>query len=191
MNDGLITNKYLFRPFYFQNVFSPEECQQIIDYPDTTSVVSYTGSGIYDPKSNTIKTKFFRESTNVDWITQKLMKYILPVNQKYYRFKIAKISDLQLMKYQENSFFGWHIDLNGHDYFVTRKISIVIFLSDPNDYEGGQLIFGISENSEIPDIKMEQGSIIIFPSYQIHMVTPVTAGTRHTLVAWIHGSSFE
>ena len=64
-------------------------------------------------------------------------------------------------------------------------------LSDPNDYEGGDLEFDFKQNAEnenpqkriCSEIK-EQGSIVIFPSFVWHRVKPVTKGTRYSLVIW-------
>ena len=72
-----------------------------------------------------------------------------------------------------------------------RKLSVTCSLSDPNDYEGGDLEFDFKQNAEnenpqkriCSEIK-EQGSIVIFPSFVWHRVKPVTKGTRNSLVIW-------
>eukprot|EP00929_Paragymnodinium_shiwhaense_P097903 TRINITY_DN59483_c0_g2_i1.p1 TRINITY_DN59483_c0_g2~~TRINITY_DN59483_c0_g2_i1.p1 ORF type:complete len:261 (+),score=39.30 TRINITY_DN59483_c0_g2_i1:308-1090(+) len=63
-----------------------------------------------------------------------------------------------------------------------RVLSVSVQLSDPSSYKGGGLALGPRLAS--PD----QGCVIIFPSYVVHRVFPVTQGRRHALVMWIRGS---
>jgi|TARA_R110002074_G_scaffold365798_1_gene539581 hypothetical protein len=78
-----------------------------------------------------------------------------------------------------------------------RKISMTINLNVPGDYEGGNLKFDYGPHVgsgkrfyECEEIR-PQGSIIFFPSYTYHQVTPVTKGTRYSLVLWICGKPFR
>ena len=76
-----------------------------------------------------------------------------------------------------------------------RKLSMSVQLSKPEDYEGGDLKFNLrglnSSNEDTimsppPEFK-QQGSVIVFPSFHRHRVTPVTSGIRHSLVTWVEG----
>ena len=60
-------------------------------------------------------------------------------------------------------------------------------LSDPSEYEGGALVF--PEDHGMAD--RTRGMLTVFPSFLIHEVTPVVAGSRYVLVAWVHGPSFR
>ena len=76
-----------------------------------------------------------------------------------------------------------------------RKISATINLNLPGDYDGGNLKFDMGDHTtekylEVTEIR-PQGSIVIFPSFLKHQVTPVTRGTRYSLVAWIVGRPFR
>ena len=78
-----------------------------------------------------------------------------------------------------------------------RKLSMTINLNEPGDYDGGNLKFDFGSNREdghqiheVEEIR-PQGSIIVFPSYQYHCVTPVTRGTRYSLVLWTLGQPFK
>ena len=80
---------------------------------------------------------------------------------------------------------------------LTRKVSVTINLSKPNDYEGGNLKFdfgdhhkGLKRFYECKEIR-PQGSIIVFPSFLFHQVTPVTSGNRYSLVMWCSGKPFR
>lgn len=77
-----------------------------------------------------------------------------------------------------------------------RKISLTINLNDSSEYEGGELKFdyGVHAGSErivTCDKIKPQGSIVIFPSFLPHCVTPVTKGTRYSLVLWTLGKPFK
>jgi PKHD-type hydroxylase len=78
-----------------------------------------------------------------------------------------------------------------------RKISVTINLNAPGDYEGGNLKFDFGRGyvhkgqfHECEEIR-PQGSIIVFPSFLDHCVTPVTSGTRYSLVLWCLGKPFK
>jgi len=72
-----------------------------------------------------------------------------------------------------------------------RKISVSINLDNENTYEGGNLKFRIDgEDITIPEFR-KQGTIILFPSFVEHCVTPVTKGVRHSLVTWCLGDPWK
>ncbi len=77
-----------------------------------------------------------------------------------------------------------------------RKISVTVSLSNPKNYKGGNLRFDFGPHSEgeryhlCKEIR-PRGSIIVFPSHIYHQVTPVTWGTRYSLVAWCLGKPFR
>jgi len=70
-----------------------------------------------------------------------------------------------------------------------RKLSVVIQLSDPSEYDGGNLQFMLGNESE--NAKKEKGMLYAFPSWVLHRVTPVTEGTRRSLVIWLSGPKFK
>lgn len=96
--------------------------------------------------------------------------------------------ELQLAKYSDRGFFDWHLDFGAGE-ISARKLSMTIQLSDPNDYEGGDLRFMI--NKEIVNAPKEKGTIIIFPSFIMHRVTPITKGTRQSIVGWVSGPPYR
>jgi PKHD-type hydroxylase len=70
-----------------------------------------------------------------------------------------------------------------------RKLSFSVMLTDPEEYEGGELLLKIDSFPITPPNK--KGTVIFFPSYVLHEVTPVTKGTRKTLVGWVLGPKFR
>jgi len=108
-------------------------------------------------------------------------------NEKYYKFNLSGINDsIQYSVYtgEDQGYYDWHIDaMRNHK----RKISAVIQLSDPSEYEGGELQV---QNGGVTVAEKAKGSFIIFPSWMTHKVTPVTQGVRKTLVLWVDGPAF-
>ncbi len=77
-----------------------------------------------------------------------------------------------------------------------RKLSVTINLTPEENYEGGNLKFDFgrhADNEQIHEAKVAraQGTVIVFPSYSYHCVTPVTRGTRYSLVLWCSGRPFK
>ena len=71
------------------------------------------------------------------------------------------------------------------NYSCHRRMSIIIGLVNPDEYEGGELKLHTSEDPVL--IKKQKGYLVTFPSHTLHEVTPVTKGERYSLVAWVHG----
>jgi PKHD-type hydroxylase len=70
-----------------------------------------------------------------------------------------------------------------------RKLSFVLQLSDPNEYEGGELQFYFGGDPLVA--KKQKGIITFFPSNSLHECTPVTFGERYVIVGWVHGPPFK
>jgi PKHD-type hydroxylase len=66
-------------------------------------------------------------------------------------------------------------------------------LSDPSEYEGGQFQMqtGSPEEDKLMTVEQLKGRVIGFPSFLLHRVTPVTKGTRKSLVIWVEGPKFK
>jgi len=126
------------------------------------------------------------------WIYRKLTDLIKQNNEEFFKFDLDKIERLQFTYYDsaEQGCYKTHKDPLIWDTPHNRKLSLVLQLSDPDEYEGGQLL--IYQNSKEPIlIPRQKGMIVMFPSYTLHEVTPVTKGERYSLVAWIHGPPFR
>ena len=128
-------------------------------------------------------------SQKTQWIFDRMTMIALQCNNERYGFSLNGFYEpLQLAEYVEGDFFDWHLDF-GVGENSNRKLSISVQLSDPSAYEGGTLQFMI--NNKTIDAPREQGTIIIFPSFIMHRVTPVTKGTRRSIVAWVSGPPYR
>mgnify|MGYP003982873843 FL=1 len=128
--------------------------------------------------------------TKLAWIDspelQKLvMDFFLEANRNAFGLAVDYIPAVQFGEYNVGSFYNWHHDINWENTsFSDRKLSIVIQLSDPTSYEGGDFEF---LEIEQPQGFRDEGSVLVFPSYNTHRVTEVTKGTRNSLVCWMEG----
>ena len=83
--------------------------------------------------------------------------------------------------------YEWHMDC-GEKIQNQRKISVTVQLSDSNEYEGGDLEFNIGRKITA---QREKGVAVIFPSFYLHRVTPVTSGIRKSFVLWVGGEPYK
>ena len=148
---------------------------------DAHKDLSYRNSHISNLKSS--------ESEN-EWIFERITGAILHINEKFWNFELNRIETLQHSIYSKGQFYKPHIDMSYHSFNnAVRKLSFSVQLSDSDDYEGGDLTIIAGEKPDITSRK--KGTIIFFPSYMLHEVTPVTKGTRKTLVGWVTGPAFK
>jgi len=124
------------------------------------------------------------------WVYEKLGQYIQQANNELWKFNLHSIIDsIQYTVYYEGGgHYDWHVDI-GPGSINHRKVSLTIQLSDPNEYEGGDL--EIWTGGDFKTIERKQGCAIIFPSFLMHRVTPITKGTRRSLVLWVGGDSYK
>lgn len=118
-----------------------------------------------------------------------MLKYVVQANTEFCVDIHHLISELQFTEYdgEYKGKYDLHHDIDWNaDKPYDRKLSIVIQLSDPGNYEGGNLSFSEVENPKSEELK-KRGTIIVFPSYLQHSVSPVTSGVRHSLVSWVWG----
>jgi PKHD-type hydroxylase len=111
---------------------------------------------------------------------------------------VLGLGTLSILRYTTGSHFNWHVDVLAYDQTnyepfagrgpLERKLSVTVNLSDPADYDGGDLEFlnGTGQLYAQPQLR-EQGSVVVFPSTVGHRVTPVTRGTRYAIVGWLVG----
>lgn len=170
---------------------SKEECNELIELGNKkclNKAVTF---------SNNMEISESVRKSDISWIYssdnpkiyRKIVDAIHHVNEKHYKFDLFGLSEgFQFTRYvHPEGKYGKHIDCcyNG----IIRKLSISIQLSDPSEYEGGDFNFHFSDIPETAE--RELGNAIIFPSYMLHEVTPVTSGTRYSLVAWVTGKPFK
>lgn len=178
--------------FHPEMAFTKEQCDKIISIAQTKypakARVGTGDDGRYDNNIRRVDQYTIPVKEDTRWIFDKVLSAVNLANREYYNFELAGIThELQLLHYKsdEQGFYDWHTD-TGNGPACKRKLSIVAMLSDPSEYEGGQL--KVNNHGQIVDGINTKGAINMFPSYMLHTVTPVTKGERWVLVIWVHGS---
>lgn len=183
-------NKYLTSVGQFPAVFTAEECRRLINLPlpavDARINVNVAEGGQVVQEVRRTKDRAVPPDEEHAWIFQRIGNLARQANQHSYQFQLNQVVTNNVLEYSPTGFYDWHIDL-GSDVDAMRKISLVTFLTPPEEYEGGELCF----LDQGPPLKLAQGTTVMFPSYLVHKVQPVTRGTRFTLVSWVHGPSFN
>lgn len=207
--DGMLSQKVIFDFIAGPGPLSDNEIDKIRNIIDSDES---TGRGMAfdadqsdftdNPKTRRSDICWLNEHTSnkygVEDITYRLSDAMDSINDNSFGYELSAFETPQITKYQssENGFYNWHIDCKTIVGKICRKLSWIIQLSDPSEYEGGQIkmINPIGEQyflDETDSRLIKKGTIIVFPSFMPHTVTPVTKGTRYSLVGWCSGPRFK
>lgn len=151
--------------------------------------------------STVVQDNDYRRS-EIRWINSFLEKelvdliwyYVREANRAAFGFDIDYMTEIQYTEYHAKNLgkYDWHVDTfwaNPRCY--DRKLSVTIQLTDGYEYQGGDFQFDPSIPALDPLAARKKGTILVFPSFLSHRVTPVTQGTRSSLVAWVEGPKFR
>lgn len=180
--------------WHWEEALSKEFCEAAL--AEINWANSKTAS-IGDEKTDTLIIDLSKRRTDIIW--QDCMQplgciaraYMEVANQSAnWEYVLTSQEQTQIGRYKssDEGHYDWHMDAGPPVNGIQRKLSISILLSDPSNFEGGVLQF---KNSEGTKVLTKQGSIVVFPSFIEHKVTPVTKGVRYSAVTWISGPSFK
>ena len=180
--------------FYYSEkpLFSKEECKKIIEMGNSSKFdYQKFGTGQLDFKIFNAKRSYLFPNDKTNDLYQKIGNIVVEQNQRLWNFNLFDFGEpIKFMEYNEymTGHASMHADLSHHGVTKFRKLTIIIQLTDKSEYEGGDFIL---QHYEKPFIMPKtQGTIIIFPSFSLHEVKPVTKGTRNSLVAFAYGPPF-
>jgi PKHD-type hydroxylase len=176
---------------FWNNAFSKEECQTIINIAKDKGLVK--GTTFNDDKTKDVrdsKISWLYPVDGMDWVFRRVTDITLNLNERFFKFNLFGINEgFQFTNYEAPSGkYGKHVDRAMN--IPVRKLSISIQLTNPEEYEGGELKLYDGEEDGII-MNKEQGTLVIFPSYVLHEVMPVTKGIRNSLVTWVTGKQFK
>jgi len=177
--------------YWFENGFTTQEVDTIVngslEYEFQRAVIMDEGNTDKFRKSNI---KWLPFDSKWEWVIDKIMSQVTEANNAIWNFELKSIIDnIQYTEYEGNGgHYDWHLDI-GPGSISHRKISIVIQLSDPDDYVGGDL--QIMTGSEYTTIPRGKGNVVVFPSFLLHRVVPLTSGNRKSLVLWVGGDHYK
>jgi PKHD-type hydroxylase len=181
------TNLYSF----WNNAFSKLECETIINIAKNKGLTEGKTGKEVDIKIDVRDSKisWLYPNDNMDWVFRRVTDIILNLNERFFKFDLFGLNEgFQFTNYEAPSGkYGKHVDRGIN--FPVRKLSISIQLTNPEEYEGGELYLYDNDKGTVMD--KAQGTLIMFPSYVLHEVMPVTKGTRNSLVTWVTGKQFK
>ena len=174
---------------YWEKVFTKEECEKIIKIAKNKGLTKGTTRSKDETDVRQSQICWLYAFDNLEWVFKKITDIVLNLNSRFFNFDIFGLNEgLQFTNYKAPSNkYGKHID-KGLDN-VIRKLSLSIQLTNPKEYEGGELF--LYEDEKGIEMKKEQGTLILFPSYILHEVKPITKGERNSLVSWVTGKQFK
>ena len=157
-----------------------------------------------DPEVRKTDVAFIEDKDNA--VNEIAWFYLREANKINFNYKLEYFQPVQFARYRNGGFYDWHQDASGQNpHGESRKLSLTFCLTDPKDYEGGELEF-YSGNRPMEEMKLpdgtiipaeqiqqdirDQGSVIVFDSRDFHRVTPCTKGTRYSIVCWTVGPNF-
>jgi PKHD-type hydroxylase len=190
---------------YVDNVFNDQELDAMCEFftngptKDATVISSKPGQQ-HDMRTDIRRSKisFYNRNQDTNWIYERLNQIIEEINEHHFNFILNGYNSFQYTEYHAADLgkYDFHMDIvlgKGPvaDHYLSRKLSLVMMLNDPtSDFEGGDFL--ISESGAEPTkVEFKKGRLILFPSFIIHKVSPVTKGIRKTLVTWILGPKFR
>ncbi len=192
---------------YWDNMFDDDELKKVIEYCETLEKIDGTtiGKGGVQDTSNEARVStiaWANPKEENQWIFDRFLWVADRLNERFYEFNLNGFESFQYTVYNANKKnpgkYDYHMDtIMGLDKPIemaeTRKLSMSLILSDPNDYEGGEFYIQTGSPDQDKLLKMEQvkGRCLAFPSFMIHGVAPVTKGTRRSIVVWVEGPKFK
>lgn len=204
--------------YYFQSALTPRFCDELLKYGKsqqeqlalTGGQTNKVNQGKPLDEKDILDLKKKRDSNIVwlsdRWIYKEIQPYIHQANRLAgWNFDWSFSEACQFTKYGPGQHYGAHCDSweapydnpsNPDTHGKIRKLSVTCSLSDPSEYEGGELEFQF-RNQDDPTLKkkcteiLPRGSIVVFPSHVWHEVRPVTKGIRYSLVIWSLGYPFR
>jgi len=176
----------------WDGAFTAQELDTIVAYGDALGQAAATVMDLANSQNDSVRNtriSWIDQSQDTNWLFQRLMGAASSINQQAYGFELSALESLQYTVYVggEGSRYDWHVDHGRTP--RRRKLSLVLQLSAPTDYEGCEL--QIHASSQIDTAPKTRGTLIAFPSYTLHRVTPIKAGIRKSLVMWCSGPRFR
>jgi PKHD-type hydroxylase len=182
-----------FNYYYFTNVFTDQEIEEIIQIGESQPKIKATTVGedisqeVTDYRVSDIA--WLANNPKTSWVFDRIADLAIKANSEMWNFDIWDFQDdLQYTSYYGNGgHYDWHADLGAG--ISNRKLSIVLQLSNSDEYEGGDL--QMNTGGSILNIPREKGLICFFPSFVLHRVTPLSSGLRRSLVTWLCGANLR
>lgn len=169
---------------------TPDECDTIRKYGNQqTFINARVGDNRLQPHVRETDIVWIEPVEETAWLYQKLDAQVARINYDKFQMELAGWDGFQYSHYKPDGHYDWHVDVvlapkDG----LYRKLSVVVMLADPDEYEGGDfMLCECGDNDKAIRIRLNKGDMLVFYSHIAHKVEPVTSGDRFTLVTWAKG----
>ena len=181
-------------PFHCEPAaLSPAQCDQLISMAQAHQMADAgLVGGTKSAQIRSAKLAWLDDIPAAAWVLPRMITAVAAANRQAFDFDLTDFGESpQVARYTAAAadHFDWHADIGAGVWAAKRKLTIVVQLSDPTDYQGGTL--QLRPDSHITDAPTTRGTATIFPSFVLHRVTPLTKGTRWSLTLWAHGPAFR
>lgn len=179
------------------DALTPDECARIIAL---AAAQPLSDAGLVRARSHDIRRAdlaWLEDIPAADWVMDRMVRLVAEANRGGpdhggFGFDLDDFAEsAQVARYgaDRQGHFDWHSDIGAGSLAARRKLTVVVQLSDPAAYQGG--VLEVRPDSNVAQVGAAQGTGIVFPSFVLHRVTPVTIGTRWSLTLWAHGPTFR
>jgi len=192
----LLKSNVVGQPTFVDGFLTPDECRSIIASGESHLDLNVAKTEDHQVHQNLRKSDIGWLDSNGEyaWLFNRIRDCVNAVNADWFRYDLIGFEGIQFTRYSSSKdghpdFYSSHKDTALLPGGTVRKLSFTIQLTDPETYEGGDVVL---YNSLIDTANLSRalGSISFFPSYTIHEVMPVTRGARYSLVGWACGPAF-
>lgn len=135
---------------------------------------------------------YLTPAAHTKWLYDLLFPLALEANEKLFHFDIDIVTDpIHYVIYPEDGgHLDWHMDVGAYG-VNRRKLAMTVQLSASTDYEGGEFEIWMGGKDGFLTLPREKGDVVIFPTFCMHRVKPITRGQRKVLVFWTGGRPFR
>lgn len=176
--------------WYFSDHIWPEQADAMRDYCLANGTFQKgTTAGESDARNSRIA--WFDENRIKEVLTP--MIYLANVlagwNRPLAHSEAAQFTEYKGGEGKDAVKYDWHTDTIDKQAKVVRRLTAVMLLSDPSEYEGGRFeLADMDDQGNVTPVEPmgfnKKGAVLVMPSEMYHRVTPVTKGTRYSLVLW-------
>jgi PKHD-type hydroxylase len=182
---------------YIDGIFTSDEINKILALPqwlqpEDASIYGTTGSTI-DKNTRETNIAWVYPTPETMFMWEKVSAAVADINSQFFMFDLSGCYEpfqLGIYRGDTKGHYDWHTDTGVKDIQAPRKLSMTLMLSDPSEYEGGELQLKTLSDNPIT-AETPKGRAWFFPSYTLHRVAPVTKGIRRSLVIWVGGPQFR
>ena len=173
-------------------IFNPSQCQEIIRIGQNGLLKD---AGLVRGRQNisirSARIGWLDDQGDAAWVLQHVMDVVGQANRSHFGFRLSEFAEkLQFAIYDadQEGHFDWHTDIGGTPMAAMRKLSLVVQLNDPEEYQGG--VLQLNPAGVVDDVNLDKGDGILFPSFVLHRVSAMETGIRMSLTTWVHGPEF-